>query len=321
MNLAGVLSPKWWITSFLLVSFFPFAVNAQNTQKADAAEQTSFSMEFPFERPVLLGEAAKKALATDRGIADVMKDEHLSIESIPKDWFTASEVHLGPKSETDLVVMGLGISLGPYNAGFWILRQTTDGCEIVLAVNTHDLALLDTSTNGLRDIETGLPTGGQRYSDIYRFDGHRYQIGPPIQESQSSKVPAGESQFTPEQLEQYYLVYKNSDVRYLRTLFDSYLNNSGVTEEERQQLQNWNKDYFRSRFIVMSRGNNTFGGTLITILFQGHPDKVFVAWVYPEGSKKQLTLKKFDVGSFSGEDIKRIRVRYKKLIEDKVHAM
>ena len=321
MNLAGILSPTACISNFLLTSFLLIPANAQIAPKKDAVGQTSFSMEFPFEQPVPLSEAAKKTLATDRGIADVMKDDQLSIESIPKDWFTASEVHLGPDTETDLVVMGLGISLGPYSAGFWILRQTPQGYEIVLAVDTHDLALLDTSTNGLRDIETGLPVRGQRYGDIYRFDGHRYQKGPPIEESQSSKVPAGEAQFTPEQLEQYYLVYKNSDVRYLRTLFDSYLNNSGGTKEERQQLQKWNKDYFRSKFMVMSRENNMFGGTLIKILFQDRPDKVFVAWVYPEGSNKHPTLRRFDAGDFSDEDIKRIRVRYKKLIEDKVHAM
>ena len=141
------------------------------------------------------------------------------------------------------------------------------------------------------------------------------------QDSKPSKIPDGEAQFTPEQLEQYSLVYKNPDVRYLRTLFDSYVKNSGGTEQEQQQLSKWNKDYFRSKFMVMSRDNNTFGGTLITILFQDRPDKVFVAWIYPEGGDKQLTLRTFDVGDFSDEDIKRIKVRYKKLIEDKTHAM
>jgi hypothetical protein len=116
-------------------------------------------------------------------------------------------------------------------------------------------------------------------------------------------------------------VYKNPDVRYLRTLFDNYLNKSGGTEEERQQLNKWNKDYFRSKFMVMSRENNTFGGTLITILFQERPDKVFMVRVYPQGSNKELTLRKFDLGNFSAEDIKRIQIRYKRLIEDKVHAM
>jgi hypothetical protein len=143
----------------------------------------------------------------------------------------------------------------------------------------------------------------------------------PAQDSKASKIPDGEAQFTPEQLEQYYLVYKNPDVRYLRTLFDTYLNSSGGTEEERQQLHKWNKDYFRGKFMVMSRENNMLGGTLITILFQDRPDKVFVAWVYPEGSNKKLTLRRFDVGDFSDEDLRRIKVRYRKLIEDKVHAM
>ena len=143
----------------------------------------------------------------------------------------------------------------------------------------------------------------------------------PAQDNKTSKIPDGEAQFTPDQLEQYYLVYKNPDVRYLRTLFDTYLNNSGGTEQERKLLHTWDKDYFQSKFMVLSRDRNTFGGTLITILFQDRPDKVFVAWVYPEGNKKKLRLRRFDVGDFSDEDIKRTRVRYKKLIEDKVHAM
>jgi hypothetical protein len=143
----------------------------------------------------------------------------------------------------------------------------------------------------------------------------------PAQVSKASKIPEGEAQFTPEQLEQYYLVYKNPDVRYLRTLFDANLSDSGGTEKERQLLHKWNKDYFRSKFTVLPRENNRFGGTLITILFQDRPDKVFVAWVYSEGSNKRLTLRRFGVGDFNDEDIRRIRIRYKKLIEDRVHAM
>lgn len=50
------------------------------------------------------------------------------------------------------------------------------------------------------------------------------------------------------------------------------------------------------KFDTRPRENNTFGGTLIKILFQGRPDKVFVAWIYPKGGNKQLTLKRFDVG-------------------------
>jgi len=143
----------------------------------------------------------------------------------------------------------------------------------------------------------------------------------PAQDNKSSKIPDGEAQFTREQLEEYYLVYKNPDVRYLRTVFDAYLKNSGATGQERNMLDTWSKEYFRSKFTVLSREDNTFGGALITIIFQDRPDKVFVAWVYPEGASKKLTLRRFELGEFSDEDIKRINIRYKKLIDDKVHSM
>lgn len=144
---------------------------------------------------------------------------------------------------------------------------------------------------------------------------------PPPQDSQSSKIPAEEAHFTPEQLQSYYLVYKNPDVRYLRTLFDAYLHPATGKEEEFKLLGKWDKDYYHSKFVVLSRNGNTFGGTLITIIFQGRPDKVFVAWVYPEGAERELTLRAFDLGNFTDEDIRRIRIRYKKLLEDKLHAM
>ena len=140
------------------------------------------------------------------------------------------------------------------------------------------------------------------------------------QGEQTSKIPEGEAHFTPEQLQQYYLVYKNADVRYLRTLFDNYL--QGKTgAEEHQLLSKWDKAYYRSKFIVLTRDGNVFGGTFITIIFEDREDKVFVAWVYPEGGAKKLTLRRFDLGSFNDEDIKRIKIRYKSLLNDKVHAM
>jgi hypothetical protein len=112
-----------------------------------------------------------------------MRDEQLSVDTIPKGWFTASEVHLGSKNQTDLVVMGRGISLGPYSAGFWVLGQTAKGYDLVLATQAHHLALLDTRTNGLRDIETGLSTLNGSYADRFKFDGQRYQKTPQPQDA------------------------------------------------------------------------------------------------------------------------------------------
>jgi len=141
------------------------------------------------------------------------------------------------------------------------------------------------------------------------------------QDTKKSKIPEGEAQFSQEQLQQYYRVYESADVRYLRTIFDAYLNKVGGSKEEFDVLDKWDKDYLHSKFIVLSRKQNEFGGTLITLLFLERPDKVFVAWVYPEGSNRELKLRALRLGDFGDEDIKRIAIRYKKLLEDKTHAM
>jgi hypothetical protein len=117
------------------------------------------------------------------------------------------------------------------------------------------------------------------------------------------------------------LVYKNPDVRYLRTLFDSYMHGSTGRENEFNLLRKWSSDYYRSRFVVLSRDKNTFGGTLITFIAQDRRDKVFVAWVYPEGSMQALKLRALNLGKFNEEDIKRIGIRYRQLLDDKDHAM
>ena len=138
---------------------------------------------------------------------------------------------------------------------------------------------------------------------------------------QGSVIPEGEAKFIPEELEDYYLVYANADVHYLRTVFDAYLRHAPGKDAEFALLKKWNSEYYKSKFAVLSRDENPFGGALITLIFQDKPDKVFVAWVYPEGAKAKLNLRAFELGKFNDEDVRRIRVRYKAMLEDKKHAM
>jgi hypothetical protein len=51
-------------------------------------------------------------------------------------------------------------------------------------------------------------------------------------QSPSSAIPAEEAHFTQEQLQEYYRVYENGDVRYLRTLFEAYLSGAPGRDEE-----------------------------------------------------------------------------------------
>ena len=138
--------------------------------------------------------------------------------------------------------------------------------------------------------------------------------------SERSAIPEGEAHFSQDQLKDYYLVYTNADVRYLRTLFDSYLDKAPGHDSEFAILNKWAPEYYKSKFMVCSRDQNSFGGTLVTIMFQDKPDKIFVAWVYPVGEARNLTLRALDLGNYSDEDIKRTRVRYRAMLEDKDHA-
>ncbi|HEY5382032.1 MAG TPA: hypothetical protein VIJ65_07235 [Acidobacteriaceae bacterium] len=143
---------------------------------------------------------------------------------------------------------------------------------------------------------------------------------PEVTKVPTSSIPDGEAHFTPEQLQEYYLVYKNPDVRYLRTLFDDYLKGHGK-EDEAKLLRPWSSEYYRSKFVVLSRDQDPFGGTLITLIFEDRPDRVFIAWVYPEGGTRKIKLRAFDPGKFNDEDLRRIRIRYRAILSDKEHAM
>jgi len=139
--------------------------------------------------------------------------------------------------------------------------------------------------------------------------------------SEESKIPLGEAHFTPEQLQQYYNVYSLPDVKYLRTLFNAYLNGAGGSPNEIALLKKWDKNYYHSKCMVTSRNIHPFGGTSVQFMFEERPDKVFDAWVYPLGKTHKPELRALDQAEFSNEDIGRIKIRYKQYLEDKVHAM
>jgi hypothetical protein len=177
MNHRGFLLPKSLVFTLLLVSFCIPASFAQKKEKIEFTEQTSFSCEEErFEHPVPLNEAAKKALAGEKSIADALRDEKLSVETMPEDWFTASEVHLSGSTEVDLVVMGARLARGAYTSTFWVLRKSAHGYRVVLRDNAHDLELQKARTNGLHNILTAIITLRYGSTAEYEFDGNKYRI-------------------------------------------------------------------------------------------------------------------------------------------------
>jgi hypothetical protein len=161
------------LTAFLSTN----PVSSQVPRKTGSGEQTTFSAEEEkFEHPVTLSKEARAALAGERSIADLLKDEALTAETMPEDWFTASEVHLSSQDETDLVVMGNKISRGAYTSVFWVLRHSPTGYNVIFRTGAHDLALLKSRTNGLCDIWIAIVNLHGEYSAEYGFDGNTYKI-------------------------------------------------------------------------------------------------------------------------------------------------
>jgi hypothetical protein len=177
VNLPGILLPKSIFFALLLVSLFVSASFAQKKKKVEFTERTSFSAEEEkFEHSVPLNESAKKALASEQSITDVLREEKLAVENIPEDWFTASEVHLSSTAEVDLVIMGTHFARGAYTSTFWVLRKSAHGYAVVLRDSAHDLTLQETTSHGLRNILTDIVTLRYGSTAEYEFDGDTYRI-------------------------------------------------------------------------------------------------------------------------------------------------
>jgi len=164
--------------------------NAQSNPPEHHGEQTSFSVEFDFEHPVPVNQAAKEALAASPRIVHELKQKHVQPKDLPDEWFTASRVHLGADGQSGLVVMGVDGLLSANITSFWVLRSTGKGYDLVLDTLAADLAILKTETNGFRGIEASASTSvGSWASNIFQFDGQRYQVNKQIEQTTGAKVP------------------------------------------------------------------------------------------------------------------------------------
>ncbi len=128
-------------------------------------------------------------------------------------------------------------------------------------------------------------------------------------------IPEGEAQISPEGLQQYARVYQAPDVRYLRQLFTAYLAGKPVEAGEKKCLDAWDRAYFKSRFVVLSRDPGTMGITFILLIAKDRPDRVFEAGVYDRGEGK-LVLRTLEDSGYTAEDVRRIPIRYRQFFQD-----
>lgn len=139
---------------------------------------------------------------------------------------------------------------------------------------------------------------------------------------------------TSNNIEDYYRVYKNPTILYLRKALDAYLandssdiniSNAAVEKDSIEGiisgLDSFDKEYYKSKFIVLTINKSVSVGVDIQILFQDKPDRIFYAWVY------QLADGSFELRAFNSKEemeqkaMKALQAEYKTFLEDKEHAL
>ena len=139
--------------------------------------------------------------------------------------------------------------------------------------------------------------------------------------------PSPAETIAPDDLKRYYAVYKNRDVRYLRSLFNDYLAGRRVQTGGRDRadeftlLDTWNKSYYKSKFIVLTFNKALGGGSQFSILFLDNPDRVFNVWVYPAAGEEP-ELRTFESAGRTEEEMVKIRAFCRQFPDDvKKHAL
>jgi hypothetical protein len=154
MNRIGILLCRVSLLLLLVAATAVFRAIAQQSRESVPLSKISFSSEDDkFADAVPLPDCVRQLLATDEHVVNTLEYEQLPAEQLPADWFTASRTELGEHSGTYFVVMGAGVMRGANINAFWIFERSPKSCNLLLSVRAHDLAVLKTSTNGLRDID------------------------------------------------------------------------------------------------------------------------------------------------------------------------
>jgi hypothetical protein len=196
MNRMDFLLCRGSLTLLLVVALTALRTTAQELQETFSHPPKSFSAEDDkLPHPVPLPNCVRRLLASDQHVVNTLKYEQISPEKLPTDWFTASEQDLELTDGTLLVVMGAGLMRGANINPFWIFRQSTNACDLLLTVGAHDVEILTTKTNRLPDIETIALTAVRYFENQYRFDGRNYQVVKRTSQPIGEEIPHNLSDF------------------------------------------------------------------------------------------------------------------------------
>jgi len=191
----------------LLVTVPVGIARGQNSTNDQKHEQTAFDAEpdsgaMHINKAEEIPDSALQVLrdSLSRGPVNCLKSRGITPDQVPASWFLASTVHLNGTDQIDFIVLlnapalarpeNPGGCLLPANGGpFWVLGPGIGSGRygLLLAIYGHHLEVLNSRTNGYRDIQIGSMGITARTTAIYKFTVQQYQLAEKKTEPQDSK--------------------------------------------------------------------------------------------------------------------------------------
>jgi hypothetical protein len=164
------------ISAFLLVGVAAAVMSAQQPRPGSGGEQAVFYQSQPILRPTALPADVLKILLDTKQAIQGLDQASDAQRRNPSLLFRAAEIHLSRRDEQDLVVVGVPPMAGTDTAWFWIVRSVRKNPQIVLFADGNSLEVMDTKTNGARDIRCIWSSSAETNFTIYHFDGESYKV-------------------------------------------------------------------------------------------------------------------------------------------------
>lgn len=161
----------------LLAIFFLMAIAMAFSQKSSSVhEQTSFVEDSPLDRTVPIPQNVLRLLSQREEVKENLQEVSEAERKDLAQFFSASQIHLGPADEIDLIVKGNEGMGGADNASFWVVRSAYKNPVIVLWEGANGLEVLTTRTNGYRDIRSDWASASTQVTSLYQFNGTEYKL-------------------------------------------------------------------------------------------------------------------------------------------------
>lgn len=139
-------------------------------------EQTQFSAEDDgVKQPVTVPNEVLRILSNDERVRSELENEKITADKLLPSWFSTTQIALGSRGSTDLLVMGEGPLRGANVITFWVFVQTNSEYKLALMTRAHDVDAQRKRTHGYRNLEASAETCCTITTVEFRFDGNQYK--------------------------------------------------------------------------------------------------------------------------------------------------